>query len=54
MYILFDLPSIHVKESSWKNKRDGLGPVDNRPSTNYLPHFVEEEKERKEKLKKNK
>ena len=31
------------------NELDGVGPVDNRPSTNKLHHFVEEEEKREEK-----
>ena len=29
-----------VKTSIWLGKLDGVGPVDNRPSTNKLHHFV--------------
>ena len=28
-------------------KLEGVGPVDNRPSTNYLNHFVQEKKKKK-------
>ena len=30
-------------------KLDGVGPVDNRPSTDKLQHFVEKKKEKKKK-----
>jgi hypothetical protein len=40
----------------WKifhNKQDGVGPVDNRPSTEQLHHFVQFKKKKKKKKKKS-
>ena len=34
-----------------KKKLDGVGPVDNRPSTDKLHHFVRKEEEEKKKRK---
>ena len=40
----------HTKfKAPYHHKLDGVGPVDNRPSTNKLHHFVEEKKKEKRK-----
>ena len=35
-------PQLRItKNIGWEKKLDGVGPVDNRPSTNKLHHFVQ-------------
>ena len=37
---------LHSRISGQRNKLDGVGPVDNRPSTNKLYHFVRKKEEK--------
>ena len=50
--MMCDMPSYKVKsvsecDGSSNNKLDGVGPVDNRPSTDKLHHFVQKKEEEK-------
>ena len=36
-----------AKRIQWLSKLDGVVPVDNRPSTNKLHHFIKKEKKKK-------
>ena len=40
-------PSAEAVFALWAKKLDGVGPVDNRPSTDKLHHFVRKEEEEK-------
>ena len=39
-----------VEDGAFSHKLDGVGPVDNRPSTDKLHHFVQKKKKRKKKV----
>ena len=47
--IHLNLESCHARVLYWAvEKLDGVGPFDNRPSTDKLQHFVKKEEEEKE------
>ena len=43
------LNRVLLRSKGWVKKLDGLGPVDNRPSTDKLHHFVQKTKQKNKK-----
>ena len=52
----YSMPPHKHYTRNWKNKNklDGVGPVDNRPSTDKLHHFVRKKNKKKEDEKREK
>ena len=53
LYLLaLALASVLLSNTGNKVKLDGVGPVDNRPSTDRLHHFVQKKRKRKKRRRK--